>query len=213
MNRLLSSSAALRCPPRQARSQQRLQQILDAALAVLSEVGYEGMTTEAIALRAGTSKGSVYRFFPDRAAVFAALTERWAAHMRQLFATAVGPDAAQMPLAEFVTRTIDVLDRFYTSQPEYQAIPIQVRLSPELQGIYSELNRELAQQLAAFFALRQADLPLTKRTLMAQVSVEMVSAVQLLSFTQEPVIQQEMVNEIKSAIFNYLKPHFEPELT
>lgn len=45
------------------------QAILDAAWAVLCEVGYTALTIEAVAKRAGTSKPVIYRRWPSRAAL------------------------------------------------------------------------------------------------------------------------------------------------
>jgi AcrR family transcriptional regulator len=43
---------------------------MDAALAVLEEGGFANATVEAIAERAGASKATVYRWWPNKAAVF-----------------------------------------------------------------------------------------------------------------------------------------------
>lgn len=63
----------LRRLPQQSRSQQRVVQILEAAVRVFSEVGYEAASTTAIAKQAKTSVGSLYRFFPDKAVILQAL--------------------------------------------------------------------------------------------------------------------------------------------
>ena len=47
----------------------------------------EGLTVQALAERAGTSKGSLYHFFPDVAAVLRALGER---HLAVIGATVAG---------------------------------------------------------------------------------------------------------------------------
>jgi AcrR family transcriptional regulator len=44
--------------------------ILDAALEVLEQLGFANATVEAIAERAGASKATVYRWWPNKAAVF-----------------------------------------------------------------------------------------------------------------------------------------------
>jgi AcrR family transcriptional regulator len=43
--------------------------ILDAALELLEEVGFQSATTDAIAERAGASKATIYRWWPNKAAV------------------------------------------------------------------------------------------------------------------------------------------------
>lgn len=69
--------------PRQERGQRRIDEILDAAAALIGELGTEAVTVQALAARAGASKGSMYHFFPDRESVFVALTDR---HVEALLA-------------------------------------------------------------------------------------------------------------------------------
>ncbi len=67
---------SLRNEPVQARSTARLTALLDAAAAVVDELGYERLTTAMVAERAGASIGTVYRYFPDRIVVLQALAAR-----------------------------------------------------------------------------------------------------------------------------------------
>ena len=60
----MKKTSALRKTPVQQRSADRLARILDAAAQVFEDRGFEGATTEAIALRAGISIGSLYQYFP-----------------------------------------------------------------------------------------------------------------------------------------------------
>lgn len=71
-----------RPPPRQERGQRRYAEILDAAASLIEEVGTEAVTVQAISVRAGASKGSMYHFFPDRESVLIALVERHIATLR-----------------------------------------------------------------------------------------------------------------------------------
>ncbi|HWH25654.1 MAG TPA: TetR/AcrR family transcriptional regulator [Pseudolysinimonas sp.] len=66
----------IRNEPVQARSTARLAALLDAAAEVISEIGYERLTTAMVAERAGASIGTVYRYFPDRIAVLQSLAAR-----------------------------------------------------------------------------------------------------------------------------------------
>ncbi len=47
-------------------AQRRRQQILEAAVAVFSEAGYDGATIRAIAERAGLAEGTLYLYFPSK---------------------------------------------------------------------------------------------------------------------------------------------------
>lgn len=62
-------SDTLRVTPTQARSQKRLESLRQAAREVIAEQGRDRFTTNQIALRAGCSIGTFYRYFPDRVAV------------------------------------------------------------------------------------------------------------------------------------------------
>lgn len=60
----------------QRRSAERLTRILDACADLLDEVGYDALTTRAVAERAGVPIGSVYRFFGNKRAMADALAQR-----------------------------------------------------------------------------------------------------------------------------------------
>ncbi|MEO6200219.1 MAG: TetR/AcrR family transcriptional regulator [Cryobacterium sp.] len=74
-----------RTEPMQQRSAARLSALLDAAAAVVDEVGFDRITTAMVAERAGASIGTVYRYYPDRVAVLHALRERAVLRFRQRF--------------------------------------------------------------------------------------------------------------------------------
>jgi AcrR family transcriptional regulator len=72
----VSQATSLRRAPVQRRSAERLTRILDACADLLDEVGYDALSTRAVALRAGVPIGSVYRFFGNKRAMADALAER-----------------------------------------------------------------------------------------------------------------------------------------
>jgi AcrR family transcriptional regulator len=69
-------ATSLRRAPVQRRSAERLTRILDACADLLDEVGYDALSTRAVALRAGVPIGSVYRFFGNKRAMVDALAQR-----------------------------------------------------------------------------------------------------------------------------------------
>jgi AcrR family transcriptional regulator len=79
MSRSRSSATAsgpLRRTPTQDRSLHSVSLILDACVALVDEVGYDGLNTTVIAQRAGFSVGALYRFFGDVRAVVRAARRR-----------------------------------------------------------------------------------------------------------------------------------------
>ncbi|MFI5686399.1 TetR family transcriptional regulator [Streptomyces sp. NPDC051636] len=72
----VSHATPLRRAPVQRRSAERLTRILDACADLLDEVGYDALSTRAVALRAGVPIGSVYRFFGNKRQMADALAQR-----------------------------------------------------------------------------------------------------------------------------------------
>lgn len=62
--------------PQQARAAATVETILEAATRVLSDKSLNGFNTNRVAEVAGVSVGSVYQYFPNKAALVAALIER-----------------------------------------------------------------------------------------------------------------------------------------
>ncbi|MER7406782.1 TetR/AcrR family transcriptional regulator [Streptomyces sp. NPDC000070] len=69
-------TTSLRRAPVQRRSAERLTRILDACADLLDEVGYDALSTRAVAQRAGVPIGSVYRFFGNKRQMVDALAQR-----------------------------------------------------------------------------------------------------------------------------------------
>jgi AcrR family transcriptional regulator len=59
--------------PRQARSQETVNVILEASARILESEGLRGFNTNAIAAKAGVSVGSLYQYFPNKDAIVLAL--------------------------------------------------------------------------------------------------------------------------------------------
>lgn len=76
--------ATPRKQPKQERSQVTVEAILSATAHILTENGYNQLTTNRVAERAGVSIGSLYQYFPNKEALIFALAEHHANEMVQL---------------------------------------------------------------------------------------------------------------------------------
>ncbi|MDN3022100.1 TetR/AcrR family transcriptional regulator [Streptomyces sp. S.PB5] len=87
-------ATSLRRAPVQRRSAERLTRILDACADLLDEVGYDDLSTRAVAQRAGVPIGSVYRFFGNKRQMADALAqrnlERFTTHVTERLKEATG---------------------------------------------------------------------------------------------------------------------------
>ncbi|CAN7724241.1 TetR family transcriptional regulator [Rhizobium sp. LjRoot258] len=73
-----SARISSRKQPRQARSNELVQAILQAAVQVLAEEGAQRFTTARVAEKAGVSIGSLYQYFPNKAAIlFRLQSDEW----------------------------------------------------------------------------------------------------------------------------------------
>lgn len=72
------SQISSRKEPKQARSNELVSAILDAAVQVLAKEGAQRFTTARVAERAGVSVGSLYQYFPNKAAIlFRLQSDEW----------------------------------------------------------------------------------------------------------------------------------------
>jgi AcrR family transcriptional regulator len=84
------------------RSEKVVRGVLDAAIVVLARSGYAGFRMDAVASRAGVNKTTIYRRWPNRAALVIALVDRLRAPLRE----SPLPDTGQLEsdLVEAFTR-------------------------------------------------------------------------------------------------------------
>jgi AcrR family transcriptional regulator len=103
--------------PRQARSRLTVEAVLDAVTRILKREGTAAVTTNRIAEVAGVSIGSVYQYFPDKAAIYAALHDRHVREMsRRIDETLV--DHAKSSLEELVRALVTAMIDAHAADPE-----------------------------------------------------------------------------------------------
>lgn len=112
----------LRKQPRQQRAIDRVEALLDTAAVVFHELGYDNATTNLIAERAGIPVGTLYRWFPDKAALAEGLATRY---LNQLTTTYTDLVASAPPRTDLIRTAIgDVADlvRQNPAMPEIVAL-------------------------------------------------------------------------------------------
>lgn len=204
-----SKPSGMRRQPRQARSQERVNQILDVAEQMFISEGYDAATTNAIAARAKVPIGSLYQFFPDKAAIVQALTMRYMELLHQRFTELHTAETASLPLSTYVDRVIDATDQFFSDHPGYHAIFMQVQgTMPELEAIETAADAQLIQDLATFLSQYYSGLDHADYQAIAFVLVKALGTLLWLSLSHEKVFRQRLVAETKRLTLSYLQSYF-----
>lgn len=100
-------SAEPRKRPKQARSREMVERILDEAARLFDEVGYHATSTNHVAEAAGISIGSLYQYFPNKDSLLVGLAERHLEEATTRLADLAEELRAQAPPADVVcTRMI-----------------------------------------------------------------------------------------------------------
>jgi AcrR family transcriptional regulator len=199
----------MRRQPRQARSQERVNQILDVAEQLFISKGYNATSTNAIAAQAQVPIGSLYQFFPDKAAILYGLAARYNQQLHSLLTELNSPDGEKLSLSKYVEQTIDAVDRFFTDYPGYHAIfmPLQSSM-PELEAIDAAADAQLINDLVIFFSRYDPELAPEIYEAIAFVLVKTIGTLLWTSLSQEKVFRQQLVQETKRIVLSYLQSYF-----
>lgn len=112
-----TATADARRKPVQRRAHQTVEAILDAVIRILKREGFGAVTTNRIAEVAGVSIGSLYQYFPDKRAIFAALHRR---HIEQVDRTiqATLVENAASSLDDLIRALVNAMIDAHASDPE-----------------------------------------------------------------------------------------------
>ncbi|MBW4587026.1 TetR/AcrR family transcriptional regulator [Aetokthonos hydrillicola Thurmond2011] len=210
MTQTPSTPVGMRRQPRQARSQERVNRIIDVAEKLFITQGYNATTTNAIATHAQIPIGSLYQFFPDKTAIVQALALRYSELLHQRLAILHHPELVKLPLSTLVDQLIDITQQFFLEHPGYYEIFMQVQgVIPEVQAIEDAADAKFIRDLASLLTQREAGLDRVDYEAIAFVLVKAISNLMWLSFSQEPPFRQRLIKEMKQFAFSYLQRYLE----
>ncbi len=195
-------SATPRKQPKQERSQATVEAILSATAHILTEAGYDELTTNRVAERAGVSIGSLYQYFPNKEALIFALAEHHANEMvqlaqRHLGGLSVGADFLQenYPVPEVLRQIIKAALAAHAVNPKlHRVLHEQIPHSEVMQRLdkvkMENLLRSFLEQRADQLQPKNLELTvfMVERTVRALIHGAMVERPELLKtdeFEQE----------------------------
>ncbi|MCV9939292.1 TetR family transcriptional regulator [Boseaceae bacterium BT-24-1] len=149
-----TSRISSRKAPKQARSAELVSAILEAAVQVLAKEGAQRFTTARVAEKAGVSVGSLYQYFPNKAAIlFRLQSDEW--RQTNAMLTGILGDAGKPPLARLRT----LVHAFIRSECDEAAVRIALNDAAPLYRDTPEAREARAAGSRLFETFMMAALP------------------------------------------------------
>lgn len=200
-----STPAGLRRQPRQQRSRDMVVRIVAAARDVLVRDGYDAFSTNRVADRAEVSPGSLYQYFPDKAALIDVVTQQYVDQVAEDVAAALVERVAEVG-PSMVRATADAL--LVALERDVGLLRVVWEDLPAVRNRdrRDALERRVREVLAAYLAVR---LPPGSPRRPAPTAWVVVLAVEYLAVRfvldpDPPLTRDELLEEIVAVGVGYL---------
>ncbi len=193
----------MRRVPRQARSRERLAQVLAVADRLVATEGVEALRMVRLAQEAGISAGSLYQYLPDRDAVLAALAESYLERIEVVLAELVTASARER-WEDPVAVLVDGFSEIYRRENGFRALWFGQHGSEAIRHADRAHKRRMADGLRIVLLAQQA-VPdrdwLPDACLSAQL---MADALMQEAFRIDPEGDPKLLRELKFGLRGYL---------
>nr|WP_036129567.1 TetR/AcrR family transcriptional regulator [Marinobacter nitratireducens] len=187
--------------PVQARSRERVNSILAHAAEIFHENGVDATSMSAIARESGMSLASLYRYFPNKAAVVHAIAELHVERME----TALRERLPELDVIEAVDVLLDQFYEFYRTEPAYSAIWSGIEAMPELRDLDLRELYSNAEDLNAKLAQACPQIPEDRRWTASLLLPRSAGTILRLAATLPEVEGRRMVDEFKCMAASYVR--------
>ena len=191
---------------RQKRGALRVEEVLQAAGALFAEVGYDKVTTNMIAERAGVSRGSLYQFFPNKEAIAQAFAADAIEQLHRVYDSMLSSEAMTLPLQEFLDTFIDRIVAFNRNCPGYLALELGSTISSSLALVLAKLQQGLLARQDALLAVYWPHSTGEQRHLPLLITYRLFLALLPLALQGDEEQQKTIVHEMKMVLYRYLEP-------
>ncbi|HEY0992283.1 MAG TPA: TetR/AcrR family transcriptional regulator [Kofleriaceae bacterium] len=191
--------------PRQDRSRATVDSILEATARVLVKRGFDGLTTNLVAEAAGVSIGSLYQYFPNKAALVGALIEKHVEDMSQLALSEL-TRVAQLPAREAIRSVVEAMIRAHAVQPELHRVLTEEVPRVGRMAKLREIERITHRMVAGLLATRKPELAIEDPDMAAFVLVSAIEAITYRAalFAPELLRDPRLVDETCTRVRRYL---------
>lgn len=196
------AGASLRRVPRQDRSEQRFELILDTTAALIDEVGYGNLTTSLIAKRVGMSGPGIYRYFDGLQAIASALATR-NLHRFLENSTSILSDE-NVTWQEAMANAVDIYCEMHRSEPGFRWLRLGDSIDRHLID-ETETNRTVvARMMAEVFISRYQVSPRDDLLEHVEIMVEIVDSLTARAFMTNVDGDAFFIDECSRIVVDYL---------
>lgn len=199
--------------PTQKRGKRRVEAILVAAAEVFAEEGFDGATMDDIATRADSSVGSIYQFFDNKPALFAAVADRSFAGTGELFDGLLTEDLLSSGWRAVIETFLDRFLQFERSDVFVRATYANLHMYGAFEATDRAMSEELRRRTTEVLGLLAGHLSAAKRKRIAATTVNITTAFLFFSRLESPREARRLLEETKLALVRYLEPYIEPAPT
>lgn len=200
-----TARSGLRKLPTQARSRARVEAILKAAGALLGEVGYDAVTTNLIAERAGVPVGSIYQFFETKDDIIAALVEGFQVRIRKLAGEELDAASAARDRHVFIARLVDGIAGIQAEANAFVCVFSGSQSHARFDGLARELRATLIGHLDRVFAAAFPQLSRAERGRMLAAWSDITGAMIASLDRSKPGERGKLLEELKIILSAYLE--------
>jgi len=191
--------------PRQDRSRATVETVLEATARVLVKRGFDGLTTNLVAEAAGVSIGSLYQYFPNKAALVAALIEQHVDHMTSMMLSEL-TRVARLPATEAIRSVVELLIRAHAVEPELHRVLTEQVPRVGRMARLGEIEALCQRAVAELLVARKAELAIEDPEIAAFVLVSALEAIthRAALFSPERLRDPRLVDETCAMARRYL---------
>lgn len=192
--------------PKQARSKQRFDHILDVAAEMFAEVGFENTTTNAIAERADVPIGSIYQYFGSKDVILQALSARYLAELDAIYQNVFPENPEDIQIMALLDATVDPFVEFEVRHPGFGHVFLRSETSQEVAEATLQLDEAILQQIQRMVQVQAAHLTdaeaRTKATVVKAIIKAMIGLIQSEEDAQK---QAYLLMEMKLILKQYVE--------
>jgi len=202
---LIPASITVRTEPIQRRSAERISHLMDAAARLIDEHGIDGLTTTAVSVRADSSVGVVYRYFPNIQQLLLALAARNLDRFSERVYARLNDSNGNW--LEIIDHVIDIYVDLVKNEPGFRALRFGDVIDERFMKPNATNNTLIADRFNELLVMKYGIATTPELSFDLEVLVEIASSLLHRAFVYERDGDVRFINKLRTLSRELLAPH------